>query len=293
MPPSLRSLLVALPTLLLCGCDGATAPPPDLAAPASDASSACVGRSQVDRPDDQAGYQIHLLYVVPSDGQDRALDHQGELLSGSVASWGRWFREQTTGSSLRIDTCGGRPDLSFLRLSATDAQLRAMGVRVRDEIERAVRAAGFTSDRKVYLAFYDGTTLDASCGAAPVPPTRAFNVTAVYLRGEFSNANVPPCAQNPIAGAAAAPGYMEFTTLHEVLHTIGMAPACSLHSAGGGHVNDSPRDVMYAGDQPWQPAALDVGNDDYYKAGRADCYDLSRSAFLDPLPPQAAPPPSW
>lgn len=50
---------------------------------------------------------------------------------------------------------------------------------------------------------------------------------------------------------------------------------------------------MYAGDQPWQPAALDVGNDDYYKAGRADCYDLSRSAFLDSLPPQAAPPPSW
>lgn len=70
-----------------------------------------------------------------------------------MASWGRWFREQTTGSSLHIDTCGGRPDLSFLRLGATDAQLRAMGVRVRDEIERAVRAAGFTSDRKVYLAF--------------------------------------------------------------------------------------------------------------------------------------------
>jgi hypothetical protein len=37
---------------------------------------------------------------------------------------------------------------------------------------------------------------------------------------------------------------------------------------------------MWAGDQPWQPALLDVGHDDYYGHGRADCLDLARRPYL-------------
>lgn len=288
-------------SLLLCmvlaACGGSDNPSPtdggtDAVGIDSAVDPACAARALADRPDEQSGYQIHPLYVVPADGEDRALD-QSAALTGSMASFRRWFTQQTGGASLRIDTCKGRPDFSFLRLSATEAQVRALGVRARDEIERSVRAAGFISETKIYLAFYEGKTLDASCAAAPWPPTRTSNVAAVYLRGEFSNANIPPCAQNPMATEAAAPGYFEFATLHELVHAMGFAPACAPHSVGSGHVGDSPQDLMYAGNQPWRPAALDVGSDDYFKAGISGCYDLTRSSFLDPLPAQASPPPSW
>jgi hypothetical protein len=60
-----------------------------------------------------------------------------------------------------------------------------------------------------------------------------------------------------------------------------------------GHVSDSPTDLMYAGDQPWQPSVLDFGKDDYFQHKNAGCLDLAKSAFLDPLPAGAEPPPGW
>ena len=45
---------------------------------------------------------------------------------------------------------------------------------------------------------------------------------------------------------------------------------------------------MYAGDQPWNPKVLDVGEDDYFRHGRDDCPDLSTSGWLDTYTP---PPP--
>lgn len=183
----------------------------------------CTARSLVDRADEQQGYQVHLLYVVPADGEDRALD-QGGLLAGSVSSWQGWFGARAGGAHLRVDTCAGRPDISFVRLPTAEAQIRGMGAQARDEIERGVRAAGFRSEHKIYVAFYDGRTLGASCGGAPLPPTRTYNVTGIYLRGEFADVNIPPCSSNPITAANQPPTYFEFTTVHEVLHTIGMAP---------------------------------------------------------------------
>jgi hypothetical protein len=50
---------------------------------------------------------------------------------------------------------------------------------------------------------------------------------------------------------------------------------------------------MYAGPLPWRPSVLDVGHDDYYRTGRTDIPDLSRSVFLDPLPADPTPPPGW
>ena len=73
---------------------------------------------------------------------------------------------------------------------------------------------------------------------------------------------------------------MDLAIVHEVLHTIGIVPACAPHNTRGGHVSDSPTDLMYAGDQPWVPTTLDVGRDDYFEAHIAGCLDLSDSAYL-------------
>jgi hypothetical protein len=46
-------------------------------------------RSTSDRPDDYAGYQIHVMYVLPADGVDEKLDTNGTI-SSSIAAMVRW-----------------------------------------------------------------------------------------------------------------------------------------------------------------------------------------------------------
>ena len=38
---------------------------------------------------------------------------------------------------------------------------------------------------------------------------------------------------------------------------------------------------MYAGDEPWRPAVLDVGQDDYYHAHILGCRELAESPYLE------------
>jgi hypothetical protein len=137
-------------------------------------------RSTTDRPDDGRGPQIHAVYVVPSDGADRALDTDGTV-AASVANWQRWFVGQTLGGGLRLDTSGGEIDVTFHRLADTDAALAARGVFLRDAIERALRAAGLDDPDKIYAVYYDGSTT-AACGGGAWPPTLPGNVGAVYMR---------------------------------------------------------------------------------------------------------------
>jgi hypothetical protein len=93
-------------------------------APAQTSASA---RSTADRTDDFAGYQIHVMYVLPSDGIDYNLDTNGAIAS-SVAATQKWFAAQTRGTRrLRFDTSNGELDISFFRLARTDAAIAGFG----------------------------------------------------------------------------------------------------------------------------------------------------------------------
>jgi hypothetical protein len=81
--------------------------------------------------------------------------------------------------------------------------------------------------------------------------------------------------------------------LHELFHALGGAPACAPSQTLSGHVSDSPTDLMYAGPEPWHPAVVDVGHDDYWGHGRSDCLDLSHSALLVPTPRSPVLPAGW
>src|SRR5215216_1343977 len=81
------------------------------------APTAAAARSTADRTDDLAGYQIHVMYVLPSDGIDYNLDTNGSIAS-SVAATQKWFVAQTGGTRrLRFDTSSGELDISFFRLA--------------------------------------------------------------------------------------------------------------------------------------------------------------------------------
>lgn len=104
------------------------------------------------------------------------------------------------------------------------------------------------------------------------------NVVAQYLLGEPSGA--PPCAANPFAPSSTKPGYWEFGMLHEIFHGLGAVADCAPHHTRAGHSSDDPRDLMYAGDEPWVPSILDINDDDYFGHSRPSCLDLDESPFL-------------
>jgi hypothetical protein len=239
-------------------------------------------RTVVDLPDDASGPQVHFLYVVPRDGQDRSLDLTS-VITRSVASWQAWLMRQTGNRILRTDTYRGELDISFFRLATDDAAVASRREYVRDQIEEELHAAGFNSPTKMYSVYYDGSS-SWSCGGGDPDPSMRGNFSALYLKGTPPGA--PPCASNVLG--ADPPGYLEFAMLHELVHSLGFVPRCAPHARGdydAGHVSDSPFDLMWAGPEPWgtnqpQRMQLDVGRDDYFLASVPGCSDLSSSPYL-------------
>jgi hypothetical protein len=255
-------------------------PPPTACDPAE--------RETRDRADEASGYQVHVVYAIPEDGSDRALD-TGGALGASVSVWNGWLDDAAGGSHIRLDTCGGELDVTFVRLTETDAEIAATGAYVRDEVEELLRAGGHIADDKLYAVYYDGSST-FSCGGGAWPPALRGQVAALYLHGTPEGA--PACDTQVLAGSGDPPGYLEFAMLHEIVHTLGMVAEAAPHHNLSGHVGDTPSDLMYAGSSPWQPSVLDLGHDDYWGHGQA-MPDLERSAFLEPTPRDAELPAAW
>lgn len=241
--------------------------------------SSALARSTPNRPDDSSGPKIKVWYVLPSDGADEALDTDGSI-ARSVAVGLNWLRTQTGGRTLRVDTFNGDLDIGFFRLGRTDAEIAATGPYVRDEIEMEMRGMGITQANRLDLVYYGGSSTFACSGAANPFFGPEGSVGALYLKAAIPG--YTPCSANPLAESdTALPGYWEFSWMHEAMHLMGMVEACAPHEAMGGHVSDSADDLMYAGEKPWTPSMLDVGRDDYFGHGRADCADLASSPYLE------------
>lgn len=248
-------------------------------APPLHAASAALPRSSSDRPDERSGEQIHVMYVLPSDGADRALDTDGTI-AASVKNWQTWLQGQTGGRGLFLDTAQAELDITFARLPQTDAQYAGNGAYIRDAIERDLHAAGFDAPGKIYLVYYDGSSTVA-CGGGAWPPTLVGNVAAVYTRATYGQGSLCYTPSRSLAGIQ----HMDYAAVHEVMHTIGIVPACARHQTRSGHVSDSPTDLMYAGDQPWYPSVLDIGRDDYFEAHIPGCLDLADSPYFGATQP--------
>ena len=151
------------------------------------------------------------MYVLPSDGVDRGLDTNGTI-ARTVMAGQKWLTTQSGGQRLRYDTYHGALDVTFFRMSQTDTQVAAAVAYVRDRIETQIRGAGFTNSRKIYAVFYDGSSTYA-CGGGAWPPELIGTVAALYLRGVVPTYN--PCYAVPFTPSVDAPGYWEFSLLHE------------------------------------------------------------------------------
>lgn len=237
---------------------------------------ASLPRSTVERPDDIAGLQVHVVYAVPSDGADRAFDTDGGI-ENSTASYQRWLSSQTGGRALRLDTYQGSLDITFSRLPRTDAEYVARGRGARDLIEQDLRTAGLVTWRKVYPVYYDGTN-NQVCGGAAWPPALPGTVSAFYLRSVIPG--LIPCFASGFAPPGGDAQYTEFAVLHDFMHDLGIVGPCAPHFWDAGHVNEDPTDLMWSGTGSWNPSVLDVGRDDYFQAHIPGCPDLDTSGFL-------------
>jgi hypothetical protein len=218
-------------------------------------------RTTADRPDDTTLPQVKFLYVLPSDAPDRNFDTD-RTIHRTVSSWQRWFAGQANGRHFRFDTFQGALDIAFARMARTEAQYASYGIAMRDSLEKDLAGLGFNSATKAYAVYFDGVNTTA-CGSAPRPPALPGRIAGLYLRGTIPGAAA--CATNPLApSATAAPGYLEFVMLHEVLHILGVVDAGAPNHAFDGHVGHDPRDLMYAGTQPWAPSQLDATRTNYF-----------------------------
>jgi hypothetical protein len=262
------------------------APPPAARSASQTASvtaapKAPLNRSNVDQPDDVQGSQVHVIYAIPSDGVDRAMD-LSETLANTTRSFNNWLAGQTGGRRLRFDTVEGSLDISFVKLPKTDAAYDAFGHRKRDSIEADLNNLGLLKPNKIYAVYYDGNNVN-TCADAPHPPALPGQVAILYLRGAVPG--FKPCDENAFAASpVAAPGYLDFTMLHELLHTLGAVDDRAPNAVLNGHVGLDPTDLMYAGPSPWEPKVLDFNKSNYYNpAGLAGgIFNLAASSYLTP-----------
>ena len=268
---------------------GASPSPSPAASPASPTPAPTpqpspLPRSEADRPDDEDGYQVHVVYAVPQDGEDRGFDADGTI-TRSVYAFDDWLRRKTARQRIRFDRAGGALDVTYVRLTGTDAALAANRRRLRDAIEDELRARGFTHPKKMYAVYYDGTNPEV-CGGAPWPPTIPGTTACLYLKG------TPDCDGTGWTSDGVEMTYREFAMLHELLHGFGFVPRNAGHHTLEGHTSASWADLMYSGQDTWIPRVLD-SEKEIYDHGKAGVLDLAKSAFLTPSAPDAAPPPSW
>jgi hypothetical protein len=242
---------------------------------------ATLERATTDRSDEFSGPQIHLMYVTSADGPDRGFDTNGQI-AASVRLFNGWLVEQR-GVMLKIDSFGGQPDISFLRLRQSDSDLLPKGIFIREAIEQEVRDAGFNKANTIYHVYYDGAG-PPNCGGSLVPG----NLSVLFIRGSDR------CDQNPRPPADATypetkPGYFDFVTPHEVFHALGAVANCAPHSTGSFHVSDDPRDLMYAGSWDMSRMMIDPGGDDYWGPSvPAGCLNLANAPYNQYFEPEAS-----
>jgi hypothetical protein len=214
------------------------------------------GRVTKDRPDEAKGSQIHIVYAIPSDGADQQLDVNGSIVN-SVNSWNNWLADKSGGFRVRIDTFQGQPDITFVRLRNTEAQLAANPRRSASTILSGLYRAGLRSSaRKKLAVYYGGAVRGNICGIASTPGP----IAIIYL---------PNCEGFNL--------YTDLGMLHEIFHTLGAVNRCAKNDLRG-HVTDNGEDLMSPGGKI--PTVLDANNDDYWGHGKRNCQDISKSPFL-------------
>jgi hypothetical protein len=267
-------------------------------------------RATLDRPDDFPGmYQVHLLYVLPSDAKDQKRDLNGKI-DKSIKAANDWFYKESGGSKIRFDTYEGQLDITFVQLDVTSAEIYQASVTkyggaywIRDILEEQLSNMNIFQPGKIYLALAEIAKHPSTCDDAAHPPDLMGRMAGFYPSAVVE-AGWNCADQNSSGNFGAGSTYADLALIHESAHLLGFASSCGKNPASSdnkSHTGDFKYDLMWApgpnskSTDYWDTnhMKLDPGNDDYFKHTIPNCPDLANSAFLDPLPPNPETPPDW
>jgi hypothetical protein len=272
-----------------------------LAPPAQSGSSVArfvqsVPRATSDRADRVSGRQVHVVYLVGSDGADDQLDRKG-VLDLSMQAMNAWFKGKT-GRSWVLDTfrfsSGGRTvtavDVTFVRAGRRGSQLIDVFA-----VEDELRSVNLDDREKRYLVFVAGQS-GGVCGEAYFPSTSTDPDDDGQFAAVFLDAD-QGCGTRDFATSVGSTGWAESVSLHELMHNDGLVPITALHSCftpSYGHLctaelgfiasglDPEENDVMFPFvTGPLSGKSLDRGNDDYWKVRLLPAMrDLEDSPYL-------------
>ncbi len=190
-------------------------------------------RSLIDRTDDLLGPQIHLVYALPSDAEDRNWDTNGQIKKWIDQSQD-WLFSQVS-RKLRYDTYQNDLDISFLKSSLSLSQMRSKtgyNVEYKDSLlpnlmrEFLIQSPNrnYKASPKTYIFLLSETISSEFCGYA-------YNFTAMGMGFASGNCWRGPQDDTTTPYGMAWPGK---TVIHEAIHAFGVD-----------HVCDSKSDLMW------------------------------------------------
>ena len=187
-------------------------------------------RLTADQVDEQAGFQIHAVYVVPSDGVDRGRD-----TSGQISTWleqgSRWLNREAK-DSWQIDTFNGAPDITYFHskyptniLSNSDNHLTQVLLK-----EMGTQLLPVDANRKTYLFFIEVpvfTTASKDSDYKNGTLCGLSQVGTIPVKGAIIATGSPRATA--CSGRADIMDWQAAVATHETIHTFGVHHVSTPH----------------------------------------------------------------
>jgi len=237
------------------------------------------GRFLYDQEDITDDYQVHIIYILASNSEDKKYDVNGTI-EKLVLTGNEYLKSKTDGQKFRLDfTKEGKLDVSFIRVDKKKKKINRIDNGAGYFAAEAVKR-GFYNPKKLYAIFYQdkyqrewGQVGDAFFYG----PNEMIEVSmGVTFLGE-----------NPIME-----GFHPY--VHELIHVLGFVQLCA-----PGVMIDDDRDSKWGikdhleyeddimsdrgSDLDYMDRYLDKNRIEYYGHSIPNCeMDLKKSAFLEP-----------
>ena len=179
----------------------------------SNINAALISRSLVDRPDDFAGYQIHLVHVAVKDSIDSKWDVEGKIASWIQESQ-NWLDEQI-GRKLLFDTYQGNFDITHMSSKYSREELCKLKCEGLEKLEKeyVIRNPSYNGSKTVVFVLNEDLDIK-SCGWAPSP-------------GNFAVLSLgSPRCDDQNAPKTYGISWPAMALLHELFHTYGIEHKC-------------------------------------------------------------------
>ena len=252
-------------------------------------------RSFRDSPDNIEDHQVHAVYLLPCEKEDRKFDVKSNIQFSLIAI-NKWFIDKSSNQKIIFDKkFDSSIDITFIRVNKTMNWFTGSTSKEKDDRDVGLKIENIilsnsdlfnNFENKKFIIFFEGwekrksLSLDI-CGKSRFDGKVAiFFTSGKWKKKVGNNKKMFSCLDDSLNDSENEDfGKSEATILHEILHTLGSPPKCAnnLEPENKVHVNDNKNDILY---KMSGNIYLDYNNDDYYNHQIKNCHDLAKSKYL-------------